>query len=73
MSKSEKEGTSAPSMHNCLPTPKAGGYTGLCVASTHELFARDTAGSWQSSAFSWEQICEGLDFRLAKVIVGGFT
>lgn len=61
------------SPHPCLSTPKAGGYTGLCVAGTRELFARNTAGSWQPSAISRVQIREGLDFRLAKVIIGDFA
>lgn len=62
-----------PSMRCCLSTPKAGAYTGLCVAGTRELFARDTAGSWQASTIPWEQICERLHFRLAKVIIGDFA
>lgn len=53
-----------------FPSPKAAAYTGLCVTGTRELFARDTAGSWQASAVSWEQVRERLAIRLAQVIIG---
>lgn len=54
--KSEEERTSPPSVHSCLSSPKAGACAVLHAQAKRELFARDTAGSWQPDDISWEHV-----------------